>query len=190
MGGGKGSTRHWSVQRTLGSTTKSGAAYKAANFGEPSLDEINTFISCLPNGPEKYLAVFVFATAADPETAVSLEVARVEELWAEFGTLGAMQQLANVPVDPEWELLLPIYIRGRRTALLRRRDFRKGEKPKHVYLGRDGRPMTVQKANAALVRASKRMNFDAPITLETIARAVMQSWYENSMIPNGTFMLQ
>jgi hypothetical protein len=170
--------------------TKSGLDRPAAKFREPALEEIEAFISCLPSGPYRYLAVFVLATAADPETAVGLQVQHVKSLWAEFGTLGAMEKLANVLVDPEWELLLPIYIRGKRAAIVRRLIFPKGEEPTHVYLGRSGRPLTVKNANAALARISKRMNFDAPITLDTIARAVILSRGELLTMPMGTSRLQ
>lgn len=167
--------RHSKPLRVVGYITEDGPQLEVVEHGKVTLAEIDAFMLCLPR-EYRQLAIFVRVTAADPEVAVTLEVDSVNRLFAELGPLGAMEKLSNVPTHPDLELLLPIQIKGRRAALLKRKKVPAGEEPPQVYLNRNARPITLKKANAAFARISERMNFPIPITLETIARAVIRDF--------------
>lgn len=169
--------RHIKPLRTLGYITESGPQLETVEVGELTLHEIDVFMLSLSR-EYRQLAIFVRATAAEPKIAVTLEVGWVKKLWARFGELGAIQQLARVPVHSDYQYLLPFHIRGRRAAVLKRNKIREGHEPGQVFLDRNARAITMKKANAAFARASKRMNLHAPITLETIARTVIKSWLD------------
>ncbi|RUM08369.1 hypothetical protein EFR84_06150 [Rhizobium chutanense] len=154
-------------------------AYAADHF---TVDGVGAFIDELAN-EHKFLAIFVFATAAAPETAINLDVATVNSRIAKLGNFPAIQSLSNVPLHRDWELLLPVYIRGRRAALLNRRNIPPGEEPSQVYLDRNARPFTLDKVNAAFSRLSKKLGLPIPIELETIAWVVAkQSMLERLML--------
>ncbi|MDW9386695.1 hypothetical protein GOA99_18760 [Sinorhizobium meliloti] len=155
----------------------------STEHGEITLDEVEALIHELPN-EYKFLAIFVFATAAAPEVAINLEVGSVNRRIARLGNFLAMQSLSNVPTHPDWELLLPVYINGRRAALLKRKNIPWREEPPQVYLDRNARPFTLKKVNRAFLRLSKKLNLPIAITLETIASAVArQSMLELSAMP-------
>ncbi|RUM24378.1 hypothetical protein EFQ99_16470 [Rhizobium vallis] len=166
--------RHTRLRRTIGYIGRDGLDLEEVYEGEVALCEVDAFIRSLPT-EYRQLALFVRATAADPEVAISLEVAFVREQLARLGGFLTMQNLSNVPTDPHWEHLLQIQIEGRRASFLRRRGIPAGEEPTRVYLDRNARPMTLKNVNAALARASKRIRLGAPITLETIAEVVTRS---------------
>ncbi|RUM24377.1 hypothetical protein EFQ99_16465 [Rhizobium vallis] len=136
-----------------------------------TIEEVEAFIDELPN-EYRFLAIFVYATAAPPEAAVSLEVEAVTRLFAKLGNARAMQRLSNVPSHPDWELLLPVYIAGRRADLLKRKNIPPRDEPPQVYLDRAARPFTLEKVNGAFLRLSRKLNLPIPFSLETIARVV------------------
>lgn len=148
------------VRRTL--------TYAADHF---TVDEVGAFIDELTL-EYKFLAIFVFATAAAPETAINLDVATVNSRIAKLGNFSAIQSLSNIPLHRNWELLLPVYIRGRRAALLNRRKIPPRQEPSQVYLDRNARPFTLDKVNKAFAQLSKKMGLAIPIELETIAWVV------------------
>ncbi|NEH97001.1 hypothetical protein [Rhizobium leguminosarum] len=148
-----------------------------------TLDEVGAFIDELAN-EYKFVAIFVFATAAAPETAINLDVATVNSRIARLGNFLAIQSFSNVPTHQDWELLLPVYIRGRRAAFLRLKNIPVSEEPPQVYLDRNARPFTLKKVNAAFSRLSKKLDLPIPISLETIAWVVArQSMLERLAMP-------
>ncbi|TCA57157.1 hypothetical protein [Rhizobium leguminosarum] len=166
--------RHTRLQRTVGYVGRDGLDSEEVYEGEVALYEIDAFIRSLSTEYQQ-LALFVRATAAEPEVAINLNVAFVKEQLARLGGFLTMQNLSNVPADPHWEDLLQIQIEGRRASFLRRRGIRTGEEPPQVYLDRNARPMTLKNVNAAFARASTRMKLSTPITLETIAQVATRS---------------
>jgi len=151
------------------------AQAQTAEHGEVTLDEVEVFIKELPN-EYRFLAIFVYATAASPRAAIGLKVEKVNKLIAKLGHSRAMQQLSNVWIHPDWDLLLPVYIHGRRAALLKRKGILASDEPSQVYLDRNARPFTLEKVNRAFSRLSKKLNLPIPISLDTIACAVAAEW--------------
>ncbi|UIJ97404.1 hypothetical protein LZK82_16780 [Rhizobium leguminosarum] len=148
-----------------------------------TVDEVGAFIDELTN-EYKFLAIFVFVTAVAPETAISLDVATVNSRIAKLGDLGALQSLSNVPIHRDLELLLPVFIRGRRAAFLKRKNIPASEEPPQVYLDRNARPFTLDNVNAAFLRLSRKLGLPIPIKLETIAWVVAkQSMLERLAMP-------
>jgi len=166
--------RHSRMLRTVGYI---GGDMEIVYHGEVALSEIDAFISWL--SPEfRRLAMFVRATAVDPEVAVRLEVAFVKSHLARFGGSGTTLKLSNVPPDDEYEdggSLLRAEIDSRRASLLKRKCIKEGDAPQQVFLDRNAQRMTVEQVDAAFRRASKRMNLSTPIALQTIAEVVLRS---------------
>ncbi|TCA57158.1 hypothetical protein [Rhizobium leguminosarum] len=143
----------------------------AVAHADVTIEEVEAFIDELPN-EYRFLAIFVYATAAPPEAAISLEVGAVKRLFAKLGSSRAMQRLSNISSHPDWDLLLPVYIAGRRTELLKRKGIQASDEPPQVYLDRTARPFTLEKVNGAFLRLSRELNLPIPVSLETIARVV------------------
>ncbi len=143
-----------------------------AVHADVTIEEVEAFIDQLPN-EYRFLAIFVYVTAAPPEFAINLEVALVNKLIAGLGHFLAIQLISRVPSHPDLELLVPVYIRGRRAELLKRKGIPANDEPPQVYLDRNARPFTLEKVDRAFIRLSKKLGLSTPITLVTIADAVI-----------------
>lgn len=138
-----------------------------------SVGEVEDFIHRLPH-EYKYLAIFVFVTGATPEVVINLEVGVVNGRIGRLGEWLYMQSVTRVFIHPDLELLVPVYVRGRRAALLKRKNILPNEEPRQVYLDRNARPFNLKKVDAVFTRLSKKLNLAVPITLEAIASAVIR----------------
>lgn len=144
-----------------------------AERGEVSVGEVEDFIDRLPH-EYKYLAIFVFVTGAPPEAAINLEVGAVNGRIGRLGDWLDIQSTSRVFIHPDLELLVPVYVRGRRAALLKRKNILPNEEPRQVYLDRNARPFNLKKVDAVFTRLSRKLNLTVPITLEAIASAAIQ----------------
>lgn len=144
-----------------------------AKYGEVSVDEVEAFINQLPT-EYRYLAIFVFVTGAAPQAAIDLEVGVVNSRIGQLGDLLDRRSVSRVFIHPDLELVVPVYVRGRRAALLKRNNISHNEEPRQVYLDRNARPFNLKKVDAVFTRLSKKLNLHVPVTLEAIASAVIR----------------
>lgn len=152
-----------------------------------TLAQIDALIRKLPRY-YRALAKLVRTTGVEPKIAIGLEASRIQELLATQGSR-AIIAFCRVPPRSDREYLLPMQMR-RRAWLLQRLNVAKDQEPPAFYLDEKANPITLEIANAVLAEVSSRMTLARPISLETIASAVLSSFLEKvSAIESHDYVL-
>lgn len=142
------------------------------------MDQLTSIDLFIPSLPKEYqaLAYMIRMTAIDPEAAIALEVRQIEILWSKCGFVETIKSLASIPTSEDAAYLLVTHIRGRRKGILRRNGITGDDAPPQVFLDSRGRPITMEMADAAFRRASKRLKLPEPITPALMRHAILVAW--------------
>lgn len=138
----------------------------------PSVNAVDEFILRLPKDYRAF-GDFVRSTGANPEVLLSLTVPQLEEMWRTKGVVGAMEQFAQIPVDPDVPHMLFLYIRGWREKYIKRNKLQESDRPLQAFLDNKARPITLAMAEKAFLRTSRRLGVPTPITPSTIRDVVI-----------------